>query len=314
MINNRKAAIIGCGFVGASTAFSLMHQGLFTELVLIDVNADKTKGEAMDLSHGRPYVDTSKVYAGTYDDIADCALIIITAGANQKPDETRLDLVHKNVGIFKSIIPEITKRNTEGILLVVANPVDILTYVTLKLSGFPKNRVFGSGTVLDSARFQYLLSEHLEVDSGSIQAFIIGEHGDSELAVWSGVNVSGVAINDFCELRGHFDHETSMRRILDDVRNSAYEIIEKKGATYYGVAIAVSHIAESIIRNKNSLLPVSSLLEGEYGLSDLCLSVPTIVNKNGAEQVIEIELNEEETDLLNQSASQLKEILVSLDL
>lgn len=314
MINNRKAAIIGCGFVGASTAFSLMHQGLFTELVLIDVNADKAKGEAMDLSHGRPYVDTSKVYAGTYDDIADCALIIITAGANQKPDETRLDLVHKNVGIFKSIIPEITKRNTEGILLVVANPVDILTYVTLKLSGFPKNRVFGSGTVLDSARFQYLLSEHLEVDSGSIQAFIIGEHGDSELAVWSGVNVSGVAINDFCELRGHFDHETSMRRILDDVRNSAYEIIEKKGATYYGVAIAVSHIAESIIRNKNSLLPVSSLLEGEYGLSDLCLSVPTIVNKNGAEQVIELELNEEETDLLNQSASQLKEILVSLDL
>lgn len=314
MINNRKAAIIGCGFVGASTAFSLMHQGLFTELVLIDVNADKAKGEAMDLSHGRPYVDTSKVYAGTYDDIADCALIIITAGANQKPDETRLDLVHKNVGIFKSIIPEITKRNTEGILLVVANPVDILTYVTLKLSGFPKNRVFGSGTVLDSARFQYLLSEHLEVDSGSIQAFIIGEHGDSELAVWSGVNVSGVAINDFCELRGHFDHETSMRRILDDVRNSAYEIIEKKGATYYGVAIAVSHIAESIIRNKNSLLPVSSLLEGEYGLSDLCLSVPTIVNKNGAEQIIEIELNEEETDLLNQSASQLKEILVSLDL
>lgn len=314
MINNRKAAIIGCGFVGASTAFSLMHQGLFTELVLIDVNADKAKGEAMDLSHGRPYVDTSKVYAGTYDDIADCALIIITAGANQKPDETRLDLVHKNVGIFKSIIPEITKRNTEGILLVVANPVDILTYVTLKLSGFPKNRVFGSGTVLDSARFQYLLSEHLEVDSGSIQAFIIGEHGDSELAVWSGVNVSGVAINDFCELRGHFDHETSMRRILDDVRNSAYEIIEKKGATYYGVAIAVSHIAESIIRNKNSLLPVSSLLEGEYDLSDLCLSVPTIVNKNGAEQVIEIELNEEETDLLNQSAGQLKDILLSLDL
>ncbi|MBS7009767.1 L-lactate dehydrogenase [Anaerostipes sp.] len=314
MINNRKAAIIGCGFVGASTAFSLMHQGLFTELVLIDVNADKAKGEAMDLSHGRPYVDTSKVYAGTYDDIADCALIIITAGANQKPDETRLDLVHKNVGIFKTIIPEITKRNSEGILLVVANPVDILTYVTLKLSGFPKNRVFGSGTVLDSARFQYLLSEHLEVDSASIQAFIIGEHGDSELAVWSGVNVSGVAINDFCELRGHFDHETSMRRILDDVRNSAYEIIEKKGATYYGVAIAVSHIAESIIRNKNSILPVSSLLEGEYGLADLCLSVPTIVNKNGAEQVIEIGLNPEETELLNQSAHQLKEILSSLDL
>lgn len=314
MLNNRKAAIIGCGFVGASTAFSLMHQGLFSELVLIDVNMDKAKGEAMDLSHGRPYVDTSKIYAGTYDDIADCALIIITAGANQKPDETRLDLVHKNVAIFKTIIPEITKRNSEGILLVVANPVDILTYVTLKLSGFPKNRVFGSGTVLDSARFQYLLSEHLEVDSGSIQAFIIGEHGDSELAVWSDTNVSGIDINEFCEIRGHFDHEKSMKRIVDDVRNSAYEIIEKKGATYYGVAIAVSHIAESIIRNKNSILPVSSLLEGEYGLTGLCLSVPTIVNKNGAEQVIEIDLNEEESSLLNQSAGQLKKILTSLDL
>ena len=314
MINNRKAAIIGCGFVGASTAFSLMHQGLFSELVLIDVNEEKARGEAMDLSHGRPYVDTSKIYPGSYDDVADCGLIIITAGANQKPDETRLDLVHKNVSIFKSIIPEITRRNSEGILLVVANPVDILTYVTLKLSGFPKNRVFGSGTVLDSARFQYLLSEHLEVDSGSIQAFIIGEHGDSELAVWSDTNVSGIGINEFCEMRGHFDHEKSMKRIFDDVKNSAYEIIEKKGATYYGVAIAVSHIAESIIRNKNSILPVSSLLSGEYGLSDLCLSVPTIVNKNGAEQVIEIDLNSEESSLLHKSAGQLKEILSSLDL
>ena len=196
MINIRKAAIIGCGFVGASSAFSLVHKGLFSELVLIDANHAKAEGEAMDLSHGRPFTSPMKIYAGSYDDISDCSLIIITAGANQKPGETRLDLVHKNVAIFKSIIPEITKRNFEGILLIVANPVDILTYAALKISGYPKERVLGSGTVLDSARFRYLLSEHLNVDSRSVHAYIIGEHGDSELAVWSSANVSGIGIND----------------------------------------------------------------------------------------------------------------------
>ena len=314
MINNRKAAIIGCGFVGASTAFSLMHQGLFSELVLIDVNEEKARGEAMDLSHGRPYVDTSKIYAGSYDDVADCGLIIITAGANQKPDETRLDLVHKNVSIFKSIIPEITRRNSEGILLVVANPVDILTYVTLKLSGFPKNRVFGSGTVLDSARFQYLLSEHLEVDSGSIQAFIIGEHGDSELAVWSAANVSGIPLNHFCELRGYFDHMESMDRIYQSVRDSAYEIIEKKGATYYGVAMAVCRIAESVIRNEHSIMPISVYLDGLYGLHDICLSIPTVVGQEGAEKVLDIPLDLMEMGKLVYSAEELKKIIGELKL
>ena len=247
MMNIQKAAVIGCGFVGASTAFSLVQKGLFSELVLIDANKEKAEGEAMDLSHGRPFVHSMKIYAGDYDDISDCALIIITAGANQKPGETRLDLVHKNVAIFKSIIPEITKRNFEGNLLIVANPVDILTYAALKISGYPKERVFGSGTVLDSARFRYLLSEHLDVDSRSVHAFIIGEHGDSELAVWSSANVAGIDIHDFCELRGHYEHDAAMERIYKEVRDSAYEIIERKGATYYGVAMAVGRIAESII-------------------------------------------------------------------
>ena len=308
MINNRKAAIIGCGFVGASTAFSLMHQGLFSELVLIDVNEEKARGEAMDLSHGRPYVDTSKIYAGSYDDVADCGLIIITAGANQKPDETRLDLVHKNVSIFKSIIPEITRRNSEGILLVVANPVDILTYVTLKLSGFPKNRVFGSGTVLDSARFQYLLSEHLEVDSGSIQAFIIGEHGDSEIAAWSSANVSGIPLNTFCEMRGHFNHDDSMERIAANVRNSAYEIIAKKNATYYGIAMSVKRICEAIVRDEKSILPVSGMIHGMYGVEDVVLSMPAIVGKNGIERQVPISLDEDEQKQLQKSAQILKEM------
>ena len=311
MINIRKAAIIGCGFVGASSAFSLVHKGLFSELVLIDANHAKAEGEAMDLSHGRPFTSPMKIYAGSYDDISDCSLIIITAGANQKPGETRLDLVHKNVAIFKSIIPEITKRNFEGILLIVANRVDILTYAALKISGYPKERVLGSGTVLDSARFRYLLSEHLNVDSRSVHAYIIGEHGDSELAVWSSANVSGIGINDFCELRGHYEHDEAMDRIYRTVRDSAYEIIERKGATYYGVAMAVSRIAESIIRNEHSVLPVSSLMEGEYGLTDLCISVPTIVSAKGAEQVLEIPLSQEEKEKLQKSAAELKKVLDS---
>lgn len=314
MMDIQKAAIIGCGFVGSATAFSLIHKGLFSELVLIDADKKKAEGEAMDLSHGRPFVHPMKIYAGDYDDIGDCSLIIITAGANQKPGETRLDLVHKNVGIFKSIIPEITKRNFEGILLIVANPVDILTYAALKISGYPKERVIGSGTVLDSARFRYLLSEHLKVDSRSVHAFIIGEHGDSELAVWSGANVSGIDINDFCELRGFYNHKESMENIYRRVRDSAYEIIERKGATYYGVAMAVGRIAESIIRDEHAVLPVSTLMEGEYGINDLCISVPTIVSQSGAEKALEIPLDKEEQVQLKNSAKELHEVLSSLDL
>lgn len=209
-INHRKAAIIGCGFVGSATAFCLMQSGLFSELVLLDANKEKAEGEAKDIVHGIPFVGQMKIYAGEYDDIMDAAVIIITAGANQKPDETRLDLVHKNVGIYKSIMPEIAKRNYQGILLIVSNPVDILTYTAHKLSGIPENRIIGSGTVLDTARLKYQLGEHLNVDSRSVHTFIIGEHGDSEIAAWSSANVSGIPLNDFCEMRGHYKHQESM--------------------------------------------------------------------------------------------------------
>ena len=314
MVNIQKAAMIGCGAVGATSAFSLMQSGLFSELVLIDANQQKAEGEATDLSHGLPFGRPMKIYAGTYDDLADCYLIIITAGAAQKPDETRIDLVNKNVKIFKSIIPEIVKRNTEGILLVVSNPVDILTYVTLKLSGFPTNRVIGSGTVLDTARLKYLLGEHLQVDSRSIHAFIIGEHGDSEPAVWSSANVSGVDLNHFCELRGHYNHMEAMERIYTDVRDSAYEIIEKKGATYYGIAMAVRRICESIIRNEHSILPISSLICGHYGLEDVCMGVPTVVGRNGAETVLDIPLNGLEQRKLMASADALRKVLDGIEL
>lgn len=313
-VDTRKAAIIGCGFVGSASAFVLMQSGLFSELVLIDANHDKAEGEAMDIAHGLPFAGQMKIYAGDYDDIVDAAVIIVTAGAAQKPGETRLDLVNKNVNIFKSIIPEIAKRNYKGILLIVANPVDILTYTAVKLSGLPENRVIGSGTVLDTARLKYALGEHLEVDSRSVHSFIIGEHGDSEIVAWSSTNVSGIPVNDFCELRGHFNHEEAMHRIADDVKNSAYDIIEKKGATYYGIAMSVKRICECIMRDEKSILPISSMMHGEYGISDICLSMPTVVGREGVETRVPIQLNEQEESALSASAEQLSKVAAQLDL
>ena len=309
-MNPRKAGIIGCGFVGASCAFSLMQRGLFSEMVLIDANRAKAEGEAMDLSDGLPYTASMDIYAGTYDDIADCALLIIAAGANQKPGETRLDLIDKNVAIFQQIIPEIVRRNFEGILLVVSNPVDVLTYAAYLISGYPARRVIGSGTVLDTARLKQLLAEHLSVDGRSIHAFIIGEHGDSELAVWSGANVSGIDLDHFCEIQGYFDHDASMERIYESVRDSAYKIIQRKGATYYGIAMAVARIAESIVKDEHSILPISVVLDGEYGLKGLCLSIPSIVGSKGVEKLLEIPLSRQEREALEDSAAQLKACLL----
>lgn len=310
-INSRKAAIIGCGFVGSASAFALMQSGLFSELVLIDADKDRAEGEALDISHGLPFSKPMQLYAGDYQDISDASVVIVTAGAGQKPGETRLDLVKKNVAIFKSIIPEIAKYNQGGIILVVANPVDILTYVAKSLSGFPSNRVFGSGTVLDTARLKYLLGEHLEVDSRTIHAFIIGEHGDSEIAAWSSANVSGVPLYKFCEMRGHHDHETANQEIAESVKNSAYEIIEKKKATYYGIAMSVKRICEAIVRDEKSILPVSSI-QTDSELGGVALSMPAIIGKHGVEGLIPIELNEQERADLKKSADTLKAVLADV--
>lgn len=312
-MNKQKCAIIGCGFVGATIAFALTQKSLFSELVLIDSNHAKAEGEAMDLSHGLPFAHPMKVYAGDYKDIADCYLIIITAGTAQRPNETRLDMVHKNVEIFKSIIPNITKYNNSAILLVVSNPVDILTYCTIKLSGFPAGRVLGSGTVLDTARLKYHLGQQLCVDSRSIHAFIIGEHGDSELAVWSSANVSGIDLEDFHGLCSSC-REVSFNQTYENVRDSAYEVIERKGVTYYGIAMAVTKIVLAIIRDEHSVLPVSGYVDGHYGLSDLCIGVPSIVGSNGIEKVLDIPLNEEENERLINSVKTLKKVISELDI
>jgi len=313
-VNDRKVAIVGCGFVGSATAFTLMQSGLFSEMVLVDVDRDRAEGEALDIAHGMPFAAPMNIYAGDYDDAADAAIIIVTAGANQQPGETRLDLVHKNVRIFKSIIPEIAKRDYEGILLVVSNPVDILTHVALKLSGMPENRVFGSGTVLDTARFKYILGEHLGVDPRNVHARIIGEHGDSEIAAWSTANVSGIPVSTFCELRGHFDHNESTQRIAEDVKMCAYEIIAKKRATYYGIAMSVKRICEAIVRDEKPILPVSNYQRGVHGLFDVVLSMPAVVGKDGVEYQVPTPLSDDELARLHASAETLREVMAGLDL
>ena len=312
MINIQKAAVIGCGFVGSTIAYALMQKGTFSELVLLDANHAKAEGEAMDISHGLPFAHAMDIREGDYEDIADASVVIITAGANQKPGESRLDLVQKNAVIMRSIIREIKRVKCEGILLIVSNPVDILTQIALEESGFPKERVIGSGTVLDTARLKYLVSEKLKVDSRNVHAFIVGEHGDSELAVWSCANIYGIGLEDFARMRGYRDFEKEKDELYHAVRDSAYEIIERKGATYYGIGMAAARIAESIVRDSHTVAPVSVSLNGEYGLSGLCLSIPTVIGRDGAEQILEINFSEEENGKLRESAEELKSVLAQL--
>ncbi len=314
MVDFRKAVMIGCGYVGSAAVFSLMQSGLFSEIAMIDADMEKAEGEAMDISHGIPFAKHMKVYAGDYRDVKDAGIVIITAGANQKPNETRLDLVNKNVAIFKQIIPQIMENEFDGIMLVVANPVDILTHVAQKLSGLPENRVIGSGTVLDTARLKYNLGEHLGVDSRSVHAFIIGEHGDSEIAAWSSANVSGISLSDVCEMRGHYQHDENTKEIAEKVKNSAYDIIQRKKATYFGVAMAVKRICEVIVRDEKSILPVSTVMHGEHGIEDVVLSMPCIVGREGIETKVPISLNDEEVENLRQSATLLKSIIKGIEI
>lgn len=310
----KKITVIGAGFVGSTTAYTLMVSGLVSEIVLIDINKDKAEGEVMDMNHGMPFVKPVKIYSGDYSDCKGSDIVVITAGANQKEGETRIDLVKKNTQIFKGIISEVVKYNKDCILLVVTNPVDILTYVTYKISGFPKNKVIGSGTVLDSARFRYLLGDHTGIDPRNVHAYILGEHGDTEVATWSLANIAGIPVDKYCDDCHGCKDSLSMNEIYNNVKNAAYEIIKKKGATYYAVALAVRRIVEAIVRDENSILTVSSLLDGQYQLDDVCLSVPTVVNRNGIERILNVELSENEVDLLKKSGEALKSIIKTLDI
>lgn len=312
MKSNVKISIVGAGFVGSTTAFALMNSGLASKIVIVDLNREKAIGEAMDLSHGASFVKPVEITAGNYEDTENSDIVIITAGAAQKPGETRLDLINKNYKIMSSIVPDVTKYSPDCILLVVSNPVDILTYITYKLSGFPKERVIGSGTVLDTSRLRYMLSEHFKIDARNIHTYIMGEHGDSEIAAWSLTNIAGMNIDEYCRLFCNLCDGSLMNKIYENVKNAAYEIINKKGATYYAVALAVRRIVEAILRDENSILTVSALLEGQYGIDDIFLGVPSIVGSTGIKKVLEVPLNQDEMVKLKTSGNSLKDLLKSL--
>ena len=312
-IDKRTVAIVGTGQVGATFAFALMVSSLATSIVLIDQNTERAEGHVMDLNHGLSFVQPSKIYAGDYSDCKDANIVVVTAGASQKPGETRLDLVRKNTDMFKTIIPEIVRYNPRT-LLIVSNPVDVLTYVALKVSHYPMNRVIGSGTALDTARFRYLLSRHCEVDPRNVHAYIIGEHGDSEVPVWSQANIAGVSFREYCTVCERQCSRDEREEIFEQVKNAAYEIIKKKGATYFAIALALVRIVESILRDENSVLTVSTLLDNYYGISDVCLSTPIILNRNGVSKVLKIALNELEIKKLQASATVLKDVIKGLDI
>ena len=312
-ISYGKIVLIGAGHVGSAILDSLLRMNLADEIVVINRNEKKALGVVLDASHTTAfaYSANANIRVGTYEDCKDAQIIINTAGPSIQPGNSRdrMVLLQTNVQVMKEIMTQITTYTRSAIIINVSNPMDILTYIALKESGYPANRVIGSGTVLDTGRFRYELGEHLGVDSRSVHAYIIGEHGDSELAAWSDARVGGLPINDFCELRGHFDHDASMEKIFDHVKNSAYEIIARKHATYYGIAMAVCRICAAIVRDEQSIMPVSSLMQGEYGLEDVVLSIPAVVDANGIETVVPIELSEKELAQLKSSAEILKKII-----
>lgn len=309
-----RIAIVGAGNVGATFGYALVTSGLAAEIVLIDANHARAEGEAMDLNHAVPLHRPCRIFAGDYSDCASASVIVVTAGSAQKPGETRLDLTQRNTEIFKQIIPDITQHNRDGILLIASNPVDVLTYAAIKISGLPPTQVIGSGTILDSARFRYLLSQTFDVDPRSVHAYIIGEHGDSEVPAWSLANIAGMNLAEFCAANNEGCDDPVMETILDQTRRAAYEIIQRKGATYYGIASSLLRIVETILRDQSTVLTVSSLIQDRYGISDVCLSLPSIIDRGGVEKVLNLTLNEEEITGLQRSAAVLHQMISELKL
>lgn len=317
-----RIAVVGTGNVGATFAYALLQSGLAAEIVLIDRNHTRAEGEAMDLNHAVPLTHATRIWAGTYEDTAGAAITVVTAGSGQKEGETRLDLVARNYEILNGIIPEIVKYNPNGIIIMATNPVDVLTYAAWKISGLPAERVIGSGTILDTARFRYLLSQHAGVDAKSVHAYIIGEHGDSEVPVWSLATIGGMELEDYCpgncdgyceECCKDFDSEV-YEKIFRDTRDAAYEIIKRKGATYYAIGNGLLRIVEAILRGQDSVLSVSTLISGYYGINDVYLSLPSVIGHNGIKRTMYLKLNEKEKAGLQHSAEVLHETLQKIGL
>lgn len=309
-----RVAIVGVGNVGATFAYALLLSGLASEIALIDVDHARAEGEAMDLNHAVPFAHPTRIWAGDYGDCSDAAVTVIAAGTARISSGSRLDLASQNAAIFRQIVPQVAEHNPGGILLIATNPVDVLTYAAWKLSALPAQRVIGSGTILDTARFRYLLSEHFGVDPRSVHAHIIGEHGDSEVPVWSLANIAGMSLPHFCAAHSCEFGPTDMDRIFRQTRRAGHEIIERKGATYYAVAAGLMRIVEAILRDQRTVLSVSSLIEGYHGISDVCLSLPTVVDRSGVAQVLRLDLSTEEIQGLRRSVEVLKETIAELKL
>lgn len=303
-----KVVLVGTGFVGMSMAYSMLNRGGINELVLIDIDKDKTIGEEMDLSHGLPFAPQKMVIkAGDYDECKDAQVVVITAGIAQKPGQTRLELAETNTKIMKSITKSIMASGFNGIIIVASNPVDLMTYVVAKVSGLPKNQVFGSGTVLDTARLRYLMSDYLKVSSKNIHAYIMGEHGDSSFVPWEHAYVGCKKIKDVMKDNNHPMED--LEKIHKDVINAAYEIINKKKATYYGIGMSLNRLVRAVLDNENSILTVSTYLkDGQYGQDDIYIGVPAIINSNGIRELVDLELNEEELAKLDNSCRIIKEM------
>jgi L-lactate dehydrogenase len=313
MFTSRKVVIIGAGAVGSSFAYALAQRGIADEIALSDINSDYAEGQVLDLAHGLPYYPNVQIKVGTAHDYADASVIVITAGAKQAPGETRLNLLQKNAAMIRGIMDDIAAQNSRAVVVIASNPVDILTQVAIAHSGWPKNRIIGSGTVLDSARFRYLLSKHCDVDVSNVHAYVLGEHGDSEVMAWSMTHVGGIPIEEYCPrcaTCGSWEDERE--KIAHQVRDSAYHIINYKGATYYAIGMALVRITAAILQDQNSVLTVSTLLNGEYGLHDVCLSIPVMLGKDGVKRIVEARLPAEEQTLLENSAEVLRKSYAEL--
>ena len=304
MKKTNKVSIIGAGFVGSATTLAIAESGIASNIVLVDLNQEKAKGEALDISHGAAFMKTVEIISGDYKDTADSDIVVITAGANQKPGETRMDLIEKNLSIFKQMIPKIVRYSPNSILLVVANPVDILTYFTYKLSGFNASRVIGSGTVLDTSRLKYNLSKEFDIDPRNVHGFIIGEHGDSEFPVWSSVKIGPLSIDEYCRLE-NVNLSELKDRVTNKVKNAAYEIIQTKGYTNYAIGLAVSRIVEAILRDEKTILTISTY----NPIDDVYYSAPNIVGRNGQIMKICPKFADDEEELLNTSKKVLKDVI-----
>jgi L-lactate dehydrogenase len=307
-----KIGLVGTGMVGSSFAYALMQRGLANELVLVDLDHARAEGEAMDLNHGMPFVRPMRIMAGDYEQLAGCELVVITGGANQRPGETRLDLLQRNADVFRDIVPQVVRASPDTLLVIATNPVDILTSITAEIAGLPPGRVIGSGTILDTARFRYLLGAYYDVDPRSVHAFIVGEHGDTELALWSLANIAGVRLTEFVSPGGRGYDQEAMNRIFEQTRTAAYEIIKRKKATYYAIGLGLLTIVEAVLRDQNTVLTVSSPMSGQYGVEGISLSLPTIVGRDGIMEVLPLPLSKAEQEAFQASAQTLKDRLAQI--